>query len=634
MTDIGCCEHCSKCSSEEAPAQMPKIIFAVILFVIGMLLNTHTEYKPLIFLIAYLAVGLDIITEAVHNIFHGKIFDENFLMSIATLGAFCIKEYPEAVMVMVLYQIGEYLQHKAVEKSRKSVTELMDIRPDWANVLSGDEFKKVLPQTVKISDIILVKTGEKIPLDGIVTEGNAVVDMSALTGESVPKDLKAGDEAISGAINKNGVIQIKVTKLFQESTVSKILELVENSASKKAKTEKFITKFAQCYTPIVVALAGLLVAVPVLCFHGGFNTWFLRALTFLVISCPCAFVIAIPLSFFAGIGGASACGILIKGSNYLEQLSKADTIMFDKTGTLTKGTFKVTKIVTANNVTEEELLRDTASVECCSNHPIAISIKQAYGKEINPDNISNVEEISGYGLKADVSGHCVIVGNEKMMQKYDIEYTKVQQSGTIIYSAKDGNFIGAFVISDEVKPDAVKAIKLLKDKSENVAMLTGDSEESANVIAKKLGIDNVHANLLPSDKVKIIEDTINDEKNNKTVVFVGDGINDAPVLMRADVGVAMGALGSDAAIEAADVVIMDDKISKIPVALQISRKTMSIVWQNIIFALGVKLSFLVLGAFGYITMWGAVFADVGVTLIAVLNSLRSLKTKEFTKNIE
>ena len=619
-----CCEDCH----EEEKLQVSKIVISVILLAFGLLLSGYPQVKIVIFLFAYLLVGFDIISEAVKNILHGEVFDENFLMSIATIGAFCIKEYPEAIMVMVLYQLGEYFQHRAVEKSRQSITQLMDIRPDFANVIFNDEIVIKTPENVKIDDTIIVKTGEKIPLDGIVIEGSATIDVSALTGESVPKKISVGDNAISGSININGVLKIKVTKLFQNSTVSKILELVQEVAEKKSKSENFISKFAKIYTPIVVFLAVLLIIIPTIFFNGVFSIWFQRALTFLVISCPCAFVIAIPLSFFAGIGGASKCGILIKGSNYIEQLSKVNAVFFDKTGTLTKGAFRVVDIIPNDNCTKDELLKDTAYVEYFSSHPIAISIKQAFGKEVDYNNVSNLEEFAGLGLKATIDGYDVIVGNEKLMNKFNIEFEKQQKDGTIVYVAKDDKYLGAIIISDEIKEDVISSIELLKKIVKFVAILTGDVKNSADYIAKKIGIVNVYSNLLPIDKVKKIEECI---KENKTVMFVGDGINDAPVLMRADVGVAMGALGSDAAIESADVVIMDDRISKIPMAIKISKKTMSIVWQNIIFALGVKILFLILGALGYISMWGAVFADVGVTLVAILNALRSLQINDFIK---
>lgn len=611
---------------KEEKINLFRIITTIILFAITFIPSLNSNIKISLYIISYLVIGGDILINAIKNIFKGELFDENFLMSLATVGALVIGEYPEAIAVMLFYQIGELFQDMAVEKSKANITKLMDIRPDFANVIFNDEIVIKTPENVKIDDTIIVKIGEKIPLDGIVIEGSATIDVSALTGESVPKKISVGDNAISGSININGVLKIKVTKLFQNSTVSKILELVQEVAEKKSKSENFISKFAKIYTPIVVFLAVLLIIIPTIFFNGVFSIWFQRALTFLVISCPCAFVIAIPLSFFAGIGGASKCGILIKGSNYIEQLSKVNAVFFDKTGTLTKGAFRVVDIISNDNCTKDELLKDTAYVEYFSNHPIAISIKQAFGKEVDYNNVSNLEEFAGLGLKATIDGYDVIVGNEKLMNKFNIEFEKQQKDGTIVYVAKDDKYLGAIIISDEIKEDVISSIELLKKIVKFVAILTGDVKNSADYIAKKIGIVNVYSNLLPIDKVKKIEECI---KENKTVMFVGDGINDAPVLMRADVGVAMGALGSDAAIESADVVIMDDRISKIPMAIKISKKTMSIVWQNIIFALGVKILFLILGALGYISMWGAVFADVGVTLVAILNALRSLQINDF-----
>lgn len=619
-----CCESCH----DEEQLQIHKIIVSIILLIFGLLLNTSPQFKLLIFLTAYLIVGVEIILEAIKNIIKGEIFDENFLMSIATIGAFCIKEYPEAIMVMILYQIGEYFQHSAVEKSNKSITELMDIRPETANVIYNNEVVIKSPQNVKIGEIIVVKTGEKIPLDGIVIDGKAMIDTSALTGESTLRNVNIGDNILSGTINTNGFLKIRVTKSFTNSTVSKILELVKDSAKKKSKSENFISKFAKIYTPIVVSFAILLVLIPTIFMNGIFTVWFQRALIFLVISCPCAFVIAIPLSFFAGIGGTSRCGILIKGSNYIEQLAKVNAIFFDKTGTLTKGTFKVVDIIPSKEYSTEELLKNTAYAESFSNHPIAISIKQKYGKDINCVDTKDVEELAGLGLKVTINEHSVIVGNEKLMKKFNIKYEKQDKNGTIVYTAIDNNYMGALIISDEIKDDAVASIKILQKLVKYIAILTGDIKDTVDYIAKKIGIKNVYSNLLPIDKVNKIEESIS---SGKTVMFVGDGINDAPVLMRADVGVAMGALGSDAAIDSADVVVMDDKISKIPLAIKLSKKTMSIVWQNIIFAFGVKILFLVLGALGYVTMWGAVFADVGVTLVAILNALRSLQINTFIK---
>ena len=585
------CEH-----NETKTYVIPRLIIGLILFSLGYI------HKPL-FILAYLIVGGDVLLRAIKNILHGHIFDENFLMTFATIGAICIKEFPEAVMVMILYQIGEYLQDKAVDKSKESITALMDIRPDYAN-LNGE---KVSPEKVKIGDIITVKTGEKIPLEGIVVSGKASIDTSALTGEALPKTVSTNDEVINGCINLNGVLEIRVTKPFGESTVAKILELVENASSKKAKTENFITKFARYYTPAVVIIACIIACIP--------PFYIERALTFLVISCPCALVISIPLSFFAGIGGASSKGILIKGSSYIEILSKAKAVVFDKTGTLTKGKFKVIEINSQN----QDLLHYVALAEAVSPHPIAQAIREAYGKEISaPDNI---EEIAGYGIKAIVDNKEVLVGNAKL-----VNTTPVEKSGTIVYVAIDGEYQGNIVISDTLKEDTESAIKKLKKQGLFTEMLTGDSKINAKNIAKKIGIDQYYAELLPNEKVEKLEETIS--KTNGSVIFVGDGINDAPVLARADVGIAMGGLGSDVAIESADVVIMDDKPSKVALAIKIAKKTMLIAKENIIFALGIKLLFLVLGGLGFVSMWGAVFADVGVSIIAILNALRASYSRE------
>lgn len=594
--------------------------------------NPDSSVKLGLYIAAYILAGGDILYKAFNNILKGEVFDENFLMSIATLGAFAIKEYPEAVMVMVLYQTGEYLQHRAVEKSCKSITDLMDIRPDYANIEKDGELVKVSPLSVKIGDIIAVKTGEKIPLDGIVTHGSAFVDASALTGESVPVSVKPNDKVLSGCVNTNGFIKISVTNEFGESTVSKILELVEHASEKKTKTENFITKFARYYTPVVVGLAILLAFLPPLLIQGAeFEQWFLRALTFLVISCPCALVISVPLSFFAGIGGASKQGILIKGSNYLEVLSKLDTVVFDKTGTLTKGSFSVSKVVPENNITKEELLKYAAAVESFSNHPIAEALRTAYSNDIDSSLVTNVYEHAGKGVEACVGNVMILAGNSALMDKFNITYKNVSVAGTIVYMAKDSEYIGCIVISDELKDDSKIAIDALKRQVKNIVMLTGDSELAAQSAAKELGIKKVYAGLLPGEKVEITEQMLALKDKDKSLAFVGDGINDAPVLTLADVGIAMGALGSDAAIEAADVVIMDDKPSKVSSLISISKKTMSIVKQNIIFAIGIKVLFLIMGAFGFITMWGAVFADVGVTFIAILNALRALHTDNFIK---
>ena len=622
------CEHHHHHNETNNKKEAAVIIAAAAVFTVAFLMQSTGTGRFLIFLTAYLIAGGEILWKAVKNILRGEIFDENFLMGVATLGAMAIGEYPEAVMVMILYRIGEYFQGLAVKKSRKSITDLMDIRPDHANVEENGIILTKSPEKVKINDIIIVKAGEKIPLDGEIIEGKAILDTSALTGESIPREAQKGDTVLSGCINTNGLIKIRVTKEFTDSTVSKILELVEHASSKKAKAENFITKFAHYYTPVVVFGALLLATIPPVLTGTAFNIWIERALTFLVISCPCALVISVPLSFFAGIGGASKCGILIKGSSYLELLSKPDSVVFDKTGTLTKGSFKVTKINPQDGITREELLELTAAAENFSNHPIAISIKNAYGKEINPTTITDVVEDAGNGVSADINGIRVLAGNAKLMEKYNINFKQSNESGTIIYTAKNNEFIGYIVISDEIKPDSTDAVKELKKLVNNIVMLTGDSENTARHIAAKLGIEKYYSELLPADKVAKIEEIIQNKAKNKSVIFTGDGINDAPVLARADIGIAMGGLGSDAAIEASDVVIMDDKPSKIPAAVKIAQKTMLIVRQNIIFAIGVKVLFLMLGAFGYMTMWGAVFADVGVTLLAVLNSLRALKSPQ------
>ena len=581
------------------PYVVGRIILSLLIFAAGF------KLKPL-FALAYVIAGADVLYKAAKNVVKGKVFDENFLMSTATVGALAIKEYPEAVMVMVLYQIGEYFQHRAVEKSRHSIAELMDIRPDYAN-LGGE---KVAPDTVKVGDVITVKPGEKIPLDGVVISGLASVDTSALTGESAPRAVKTGDSVISGCINLDGVLKVRVTKEFGESTVSKILELVENASSKKAKTENFITKFARYYTPAVVGLAALIAFVPWALSISG--NWVARALTFLVISCPCALVISIPLSFFAGIGGASKQGILIKGSTFIETLANPSAVLFDKTGTLTKGVFKVTEVVSEN----PELLKYAAYAESASSHPIAAAIRKEYGKDI--PELSYVKEIAGHGVEAEVDGKKVLTGNAGF-----IGCESVDNDGTVVYVSVDGKYEGYIVISDEVKEDSKEAINNLKKLGVSTEILTGDTYKTAEKVRQELGVDKVYAELLPEDKVNKVEEVIEEAKGS--VIFAGDGINDAPVLTRADVGIAMGGLGSDAAIEAADVVIMDDKPSKVADAVKISRKTMVIVKQNIVFALGVKAAFLALGAFGMMTMWGAVFADVGVSLIAILNALRAAK---------
>ncbi len=616
-------EHNGECCSNTLRPK--KIAAAVVILALAFIPLLPEILKIGLFLAAYLIAGGDVLLTALKNIKKGDFFDENFLMGVATLGAFAIGEYPEAVMVMVLYQIGEYYQHKAVEKSRRSVTELMDIRPDYANIEEGGGLVRKSPEEIKTGDIIVVCAGEKIPLDGVVVEGEASVDTSALTGESVPRNIKEGGNAVSGCINTNGLLKIRVTKEFGESTVSKILELVENASAKKAKAENFITKFAKYYTPAVVLGAVLLAVLPPLVTGADFAIWIKRALTFLVISCPCALVISVPLGFFAGIGGASRNGILVKGSCYLEALSKPDTIVFDKTGTLTKGVFSVTSISPEAGVSEEELLKAAAMAENYSSHPIAQSLKKAYGKTINSEDVKDVTEIAGSGVRANVEGNEILAGNSKLMEKFSIDYKKAPGDGTVVYAAKNGKYLGYIVISDVIKEDSGKTIETLKKLQVKTVMLTGDNFEAAEKTAAALGLDEFYAHLLPEDKVAKLEEIISSKQKNKSVIFAGDGINDAPVLTRADAGIAMGGLGSDAAIEAADIVIMNDSPSKIILAVKIARKTMSIVKQNIVLALTIKALFLLLGTVGLMSMWGAVFADAGVTLIAVLNSLRALR---------
>ncbi|MBO1579920.1 heavy metal translocating P-type ATPase [Bacillus sp. XF8] len=583
-----------------------------------------------LFVIAYLLIGGDIVWRAVRNITRGQVFDENFLMAIATLGAFAIQEYPEAVAVMLFYQVGELFQSIAVNRSRKSITSLMDIRPDYANVKVGNETKQISPEDVKIGDYIIVKPGEKVPLDGKVVEGTSMVDTSALTGESVPREVEVGNDVLSGFVNQNGVLTIEVTKEFGESTVSKILDLVQNASSRKAPTENFITKFARYYTPVVVITAAVLAFIPPLILEGAtFSDWIYRALVFLVISCPCALVVSIPLGFFGGIGGASKSGILIKGSNYLEALNDVKHIVFDKTGTLTKGVFKVTKMEPNGTTTKEELLEYAAFAEVYSNHPIAQSIRSSYGKSIDENIIEDYSEISGHGTVVKVQGKEIFAGNAKLMRKENIAFEQPQTVGTLVHVAVDGAYAGYIVISDEVKEDSKQAIQKLKELGiKKTVMLTGDAKLVGEAVGKELGLDEVHAELLPQQKVEEIEKIDGAKQAKEKIAFVGDGINDTPVLARADVGIAMGGLGSDAAIEAADIVIMTDEPSKIATAVKIAKRTRNIVWQNIIFALGVKGLVLLLGAFGIATMWEAVFSDVGVTLLAVLNAMRVLRVKD------
>ncbi len=606
-----------------------KIIIAFILFIIALVGKFPNEWvNNTIFILSYLIVGTEIIKKAIRNILRGKIFDENFLMTVATIGAFAIKEFPEAVAVMLFYQVGELFQSYAVDKSRKSITSLMDIRPDYANLLKNNETEKVSPEAVQIGDIIIIKPGEKVPLDGIVQEGESMLDTSALTGESVPRRVTVGDEILSGCINQNGLLKIQVTKEFGESTVSKILELVENASSKKSKSENFITKFAKYYTPIVVIIALALAIFPPLLFEGQmFSDWLYRALSFLVVSCPCALVISIPLSFFGGLGGASKIGVLIKGSNYLEALANTEIVVFDKTGTLTKGVFEVQK-VEAVDMPYEELIRIAAYAESYSNHPISTSIKKAHDKEIENNIVTEIKEIPGQGIQAKVEGNEVLVGNEKLMQDRKINYKKCEEVGTIIYVAINNKYAGYILISDEIKEDAKKAIEeLKKNNTKQIVILTGDRKNVGEEVAKKLNIDKVYTELLPEGKVEKLEELLKEKTQKGKLIFVGDGINDAPVLAISDIGIAMGALGSDAAIEAADIVIMTDEPSKIANAIKLSKKTMRIVKENIIFAIGIKIAVLILSALGLSTMWQAVFADVGVSIIAIINSLRVLKIK-------
>ena len=606
-----------------------QIIISAILFAIGLLVPFSNEWITKgIYIVAYLIVGLEIVIKAIKNIFKGEVFDEHFLMAVATIGAFAIGEFPEAVAVMLFYQIGELFQDYAVDKSKESITNLMDIRPDVAVVKRNGKLETVKPETVKIGEEIVVKPGEKIPLDGTIIDGSSMLDTSALTGESVPRSAKIGEKVLSGCINQSGVLTIKVEKEFGESTVSKILDLVENASNKKSKSENFITKFAKIYTPTVVGIAVLLAIIPPFLLNWrSFSEWLERALTFLVVSCPCALVISIPLGFFGGIGGASRKGVLIKGSNYLELLSKTDIFVFDKTGTLTEGVFEVQKINPVD-ISEEELLKIAAYAESYSNHPISASIKKAYQKEINQEIIEKTEEISGKGIISQIENKTVVIGNNKIMQEKGIEYKESNDIGTILYVAINNKFAGSIVIADKIKEDAKQTIQGLKRNTvSKTVMLTGDKKEIAEKVAKQIEIDEVYTDLLPDQKVEKVEELMKQKTEKGKLAFVGDGINDAPVLAISDIGIAMGGLGSDAAIEAADIVIINDKPSKILEAIKISNKTMRIVKQNIIFAISVKILVLILGACGIATMWEAVFADVGVSFIAILNSLRALGRK-------
>ncbi|WP_068785698.1 heavy metal translocating P-type ATPase [Paenibacillus phocaensis] len=621
--------HSHDHGAQSIKIMVARLIAGLAIGVAAYTLSLSRELELILFLAAYLIVGGDIVFKALKNIVRGQVFDEYFLMSIATVGAFVIGEYPEGVAVMLFYQVGELFQSLAVNRSRKSISALMDIRPDFANLKTGEEIKRVSPEEVRIGDLIVVRPGEKVPLDGKVIEGKSAMDTSALTGESVPREVTVGDDALSGFINKNGVLTIEVTKEFGESTVAKILDLVENASSKKAPTENFISKFARYYTPFVVIIAALLAVLPPLFFSGEtFSDWVYRALVFLVISCPCALVVSIPLGFFGGIGASSKNGVLVKGSNYLEALNDVKYVVFDKTGTLTKGAFQVNGIYPQNGWTEQELLRQAAFAEMHSTHPIAQSIREAYGQELNEEQITDYNEISGHGIQVHFEGREVLAGNSKLMQRENIPFTAPTELGTLVHVAIDKQYAGYLVIADEVKADSALAIRMLKKLGvKKIIMLTGDIRAVGEAVGQKLGVDEVRSELLPQHKVEELEKLDSQKSKKEKIVFVGDGINDTPVLARADVGVAMGGLGSDAAIEAADIVIMTDEPSKLASAMQIAQRTRRIVWQNILFALLVKAVFLLLGAFGIATMWEAVFSDVGVTLLAVLNAMRVLKIK-------
>ena len=612
--------------SKKQKRMLRRILASAVLFVICVLLPVSGWPRLLAFLVPYGVIGWDVLWRAVRNIAHGQVFDENFLMALATVGALAIGEYPEAVFVMLFYQVGELFQSYAVDQSRKSITALMDIRPDYANMEGPDgQLEQVDPEDVAVGDTIIIKAGERIPLDGVVLEGSSTVDTAALTGESLPRQVESGDDVISGCVNLSGLLKVRVTKAFEESTVAKILDLVENSASKKAKAENFITKFARYYTPIVVLAAVALAFLPPLLTSIQWVDSIQRALNFLVVSCPCALVISVPLSFFGGIGGASKDGILVKGGNYLEVLARTEIVVFDKTGTLTRGVFNVTAIH-PDHCDQGQLLELAALAECWSDHPISRSLKEAYGREMDSSRVSNVEEVAGRGVKAVVDGHTICAGNDKLMEDIGVSWHPCHRVGTTVHVASDGVYLGHIVISDEVKPDAKEAVAALKAAGvRKTVMLTGDAQAVGEDVASRLGLDEVHTQLLPADKVERVEELLKEVSPKGALAFVGDGINDAPVLSRADIGIAMGGLGSDAAIEAADIVLMDDKPSKIAHAIRIARRTLAIVRQNIVFALAVKLLVLVLSVVGLVSMWAAVFADVGVSVIAILNAMRALK---------
>ena len=605
--------------------QLARIVSAAVLFLLAAALPLSPAVEMAAFLLCYALIGWDIVWKAVTNILHGQVFDENFLMTVATVGALCLNEYSEGVAVMLFYQVGEWFQSYAVNKSRRSISSLMDIRPDSANVIRSGGIEQVDPEEVQIGETIVVRAGERIPLDGTIIEGTSSLDTSALTGESLPREVAAGEDVISGCINQSGTLQVRVSKIYGESTVAKILDLVENASSKKSKSEAFITRFARYYTPLVVIAAVILAVLPPLISGQSFAIWIERALTFLVISCPCALVISVPLSFFGGIGGASKCGVLIKGSNYLEALAKTETVVFDKTGTLTKGSFAVSGLY-PQDITKEKLIELAAYAEKDSTHPIFRSIRDFYGKAIDGRRIKNVKEIAGFGVQAELDGKVILAGNAKLMREQNIAFKLLEESGTLVYVAEDGRYAGAILIEDEVKADAAAAIKDLKASGvKKTVMLTGDADAVGKKVAAKLKLDAAYTELLPAGKVDHMEQLLGETSDKGKLTFVGDGINDAPVLARADIGIAMGGLGSDAAIEAADVVIMTDEPSKIATAMRISRKTLRIVHQNIVFALGVKALVLILGALGIASMWAAVFADVGVAVIAILNAIRALR---------
>ena len=612
--------------SKKQKRMLFRVLASAVLFAVALLLPTEGWLRLFTFLIPYAVIAWDVLWRAVRNIAHGQVFDENFLMSLATVGALATGEYPEAVFVMLFYQVGELFQSYAVDQSRKSITSLMDIRPDYANIEVDGQLRQVDPEDVAVGDTIVIKAGERIPLDGVVLEGTSNVDTAALTGESLPREAQPGDDVISGCVNLSGLLRVRVTKAFEESTVAKILDLVENSSSKKAKAENFITKFAWYYTPAVVLAAVALALLPPLFTSIQWVDSIQRALNFLVVSCPCALVISVPLSFFGGIGGASKNGILVKGGNYLEVLAKTELVVFDKTGTLTRGVFNVTAIH-PDHCGEAQLLELAALAESYSDHPISRSLKEAYGKELDASRVSNVEELSGRGVRATVDGRQICAGNDKLMEDIGVSWHPCHRVGTTVHVASDGVYLGHIVISDEVKPDAKEAITALKACGvRRTVMLTGDAKAVGESVAQELGLDEVHTQLLPADKVTRVEALLGEVSPKGALAFVGDGINDAPVLSRADIGIAMGGLGSDAAIEAADIVLMDDKPSKLADAIRIARRTLAIVRQNIVFALAVKFLVLALSAAGVANMWEAVFADVGVSVIAILNAMRALKT--------